>query len=107
MPPLYDYACRKCDHRDQRVIKIAELDAYNESCPHCGAANGEWHREILTAPSGGVKRDHAAETKALQQSLKERFVKRDLDDMRHKHGSVFDDSLRGAAVDRIKDGKAP
>lgn len=102
--PIYDYHCRKCDLRDQRIIKIAELDAYSESCPHCGA--DDWHREILTAPVGKVKRDHAGETAALQQSLKERFIKRDLDDMRHKHGSVFDDSLRGAAVDRIKEGSA-
>lgn len=45
--------------------------------------------------------------KALKSSFRERFVKKEMDDVRHKHGDAFTDAVRGAAVERIKKGEEP
>lgn len=38
----------------------------------------------------------------MQKSFKERFYKKDIEDVRHKHGAAIDDSIRGAAVGKIR-----
>lgn len=104
--PLYEYLCDDCRHEDERIIKLDDLERYVETCPKC--QGDHWHRTFKKAPPGRIKGDHAHETGRMQQSLRERFVRTGgMDEVRHKHGSAFDDSLRGAAVDRIKEGKAP
>ena len=39
---------------------------------------------------------------ARKESFNQRFLKHEVDDVRHKHGKLFDDSLRSAEAQRIK-----
>ena len=98
--PLYDLKCSKCSS----VFRRAELpsdgiEEWRGECPNCLAP--EVRRIWLKAPSmrmGGYTR----EVQNLQQACRDHFHKKELDEVRHKHGSAIDDSLKGAAVEKIK-----
>jgi len=45
---------------------------------------------------------YTREVQNLQQACRDHFHKKELDEVRHKHGSAIDDSLKGAAVEKIK-----
>lgn len=108
--PLYEFGCSACGiHRDA-LLKYEEMQAIRNggplACPEC---KEQTYKEVWTkAPMGriggsGSERD----IKAMQQSFQQRFAKSgEMDDIRHKHGTAFDDSIRGAAVERIKDAGA-
>jgi putative FmdB family regulatory protein len=38
--PLYDFACRKCGHEYEAILKIADPDDHLE-CPKCGAKDSK------------------------------------------------------------------
>ncbi len=105
--PLYEFGCEKCKERRDAMLSYEEMLAAREcklKCPSCGDETGAY-REIFTkAPLGrvggpGSDRDIAA----MQQSFREHFQKSgEADEVRHKHGSAFDDSIRGAAAEKIK-----
>jgi hypothetical protein len=38
----------------------------------------------------------------MQKNLRERFIKKEIDDVRHKHGRLYDDAVRSSAAQRIK-----
>ena len=39
--PTYDYACKKCGHRFERVEKISEHGAKKVKCPECTSTRVE------------------------------------------------------------------
>lgn len=108
--PLYDILCGACGHTDEEIVKLSDLDAYDYSlkvaCPLCHES-GVCRRVLLRAPMtrmGGDGSDR--QITAMKKASRERFFKSgEADQVRHKHGSELDDSIRGAAVERIKDAK--
>ena len=108
--PLYSIHCEACEHEDEEIVKLADLDAYDAKlkagCPLCNES-GTCRRVITKAPLARMGGEGSArQIVDMKRSFKERFWKGGgADDVRHKHGDAFDDSLRGAAVTRIKEGK--
>lgn len=100
--PIYEYRCPGCEFRFEVIKKVEQFDT-SEVCPECESTVTLSNKLPPSRIRGGVKKTHAQETAALQQSLRERFVTSgEMDQVKHKHGSEFHDSIRGAAVDRIK-----
>jgi predicted nucleic acid-binding Zn ribbon protein len=98
--PTHDIKCLKCGTYDEVYIDHPS-DEWRGECYFC---KGEVKRVFVKPPmttmgSSGSDREIAS----MQKSLKERFYKKELDDVRHKHGSAIDESIRGAQIDRIKD----
>lgn len=106
----FDLMCFSCDHHED--VLLSREDFLNEDgtrkklekpCPNC---SGTMEEVWISAPST-FSRDGTDEGIAkMKRSFNERFVKKDIDDLRHKHGKLFDDSLKSAAIQRIKKGKA-
>lgn len=106
--PIYDILCEACGHTDEELVSLDDLEAYDYSlkaeCPLCREPD-VCRRVLLRAPMtrmGGDGSDR--QIAAMQKASRERFFKSgEADQVRHKHGSELDDSIRGAAVERIKD----
>lgn len=101
-----DLECPKCQYPEERVLDCREFDSVEDAwlasdvlCPNCEEADLE--KVWRNAPLGKVH-DEAGEVSRMKQSFKERFIKKDVDDVRHKHGKLYDDSIRSAAAQRIK-----
>lgn len=99
MPILRDFVCESCGYA---ADDFAEIDD-TKLCPHCGST---MRHEWLSAPNSNAlgKEGSDKSIAAMKRSFKQRFVKKEIDDVRHKHGESFDQSLSGAAAQRIKDG---
>lgn len=111
-----DLMCENCgyheeysvDLRDKETDQDIELAMNPEiRCPNCEEA--DLQRVWLQAPSVGrfTNDNSSAAFEARKASFRERFVKKELDDVRNKHGKLFDESLRSAAAQRIKKDEAP
>jgi len=97
MPVLHDIKCAECGYAEERSIDVNTVLV----CPNCD--NGVLRVVFTKAPMGRVGGEGSDRSIAsMRRSFNERFVKKDIDDVRNKHGKLFDDSIRGAAVDRIK-----
>jgi hypothetical protein len=115
MPPIYEFACSTCGAHREAILRYEDMqnlreivkDGYRFTCPACNDNTGSYKETWTKAPmarigGSGSERDIAA----MQKDCRERFVKSgEMDDIRHRHGSAFDDSIRGAAIERIKDAK--
>lgn len=107
-----DLRCPNCEYEKEELFDLRGLETEEEQeasmilkCPNCEEA--DMVRAWITPPSvGGFGEDSPITHQKRVQSFKQRFVKKEIDDVRHKHGKLFDESLRGAALDRIKKGKA-
>lgn len=108
--PLYSIHCSLCEYETEEIVKLADLDAFDEKlnaeCPLCARPN-VCRRVITKAPltrmggEGSTRQIHD-----MRRSFQERFWKGGgADEVRHKHGEAFDDALRGAAVTKIKEQK--
>jgi len=102
--PLYDFICERCKDALEKFVSFEDKD--EQLCSACGQ---KLDRVWTTPPRMGHLGKEGSDTQiaAMKQSFRERFVKKDLDSIRHKFGSEFDDSIRGAAVSRIRDGEEP
>jgi putative FmdB family regulatory protein len=66
--PLYEYQCKKCHHRFERIQKFS--DSHVKKCPECGGAVGQ----VLSAPavqfkgSGWYVTDYAKKSAAAASS---------------------------------------
>lgn len=100
MPVLRDFVCFDCELVQEEFADIKDA-------PRCNSC-GKPTEHVWLSPPGmntlGAERSDSS-IKAMQQSFKERFVKKEIDDVRHKHGVTFDQSLASAAVQRIKEAK--
>jgi len=97
----HKFECPKCEYSEDRLVERGEVEIVR--CPNCGDADLE---KAIGMPSiGGGKDSNPHQHQRMVQSFRERFVKKELTDLRHKHGKAIDDSLAGAALARIKKGK--
>ena len=107
-----DLRCPNCDYECEELFDLRGkyTEAEQEAamvilCPNC--EDCDMVRAWRTAPSIGGAGENTPETHAKRvQSFKERFVKKEIDDVRHKFGTNFDASLRGGAIGKIKKGEA-
>lgn len=100
--PCYDVKCETCENFDVEIMNISEIDGWKGECKSCRGVTRRLEVP-LKAPAGKVEGGYVVETARLQQSLKERFMKKEVDDVRHKFGALYDDSVRSAAAQRIKE----
>lgn len=98
---LRDFQCTECDYVQDDFAEIDDV----KFCPKCG---GHMRHVWLSAPNANDLGQEGSNKSlaAMRQSFRQRFVKKEIDDVRHKHGETFDDSLVSAAVKRIEDGEA-
>ena len=101
-----DFQCELCGEITSEVVDLRGLSEeereirLTRSVCECG---GDTFKIWLQAPSIKHGKDSdLSNIDKMKQSFKERFVKKELDDVRHKHGRLFDDSLRSAAAQKIK-----
>jgi hypothetical protein len=108
-----DLQCPKCQYEEERSIDLRGCDTDEEreqrmsaelKCPNCEEA--EMERVWRHAPSVGTKSGSDEYVAKMKKSFKERFIKKELDQVRHKHGRLYDDAVRSAAATRIKKGEA-
>ena len=102
-----DLSCPNCGYEEERSIDLRDLDedgiqqAMLVKCPNCDHEHMEqvWRR----APAAKFGNDQTPENIArMKRSFDERFVKKDMDNVRHKFGRLFDESLVSKAVDKAK-----
>lgn len=104
--------CEKCQINESHSIDVRGCDdeqieqKMNEEilCPNCEVP---MVRVFKTAPSiSSIGKDGSeSASKAMRKSFKQRFIKKEIDDTRHKWGRLFDDSLRSTAAQRLKNEK--
>lgn len=97
--PLYDTRCVVCGDISEEFEKSdAMSDAWRSWCKKCD--QGEVRRVFVKAPAskmGGEKN----EINSMKRSFDQRFVNSgEMDQVRHKHGDLFDESLMAGAVRR-------
>lgn len=109
----FDIQCPACLYTEERSVDLRDCETEEQmqeridrdtliTCPNC---EGMMERVWIHAPStvnGSAKPKSDDQIRKFQQSCKERFVKKELDDVRHKHGRLYDDSVRSAAAQKIK-----
>lgn len=97
--PTYDYFCEDCDIYFCDIVPMSKCTEPSP-CPDC---EKDSRRAYVRAPltrTGGEGSDR--QISSMKRSFRQRFVKKEIDDIRHKHGNLFDESLVSKAVDRIK-----
>jgi len=103
--------CEGCSYEEERSVDMRNSEEEIErdmlvACPNCD--HGNMIKVYRTAPSvGGGDPKSDANLAKMQGSLKRRFLKKEADDVRHKFGVNYDDSLRSAAATRIAKGEKP
>jgi len=109
--PRYSFKCvtEDCKAFDIEIKQECTMTEIMDVWFECGLCAQKLQR-IYRAPYikkfGWAGSD--SEIKAMRKDFDRRFVRgAEIDEVRHKHGEAFDDSLRSAAVKRFKDGKGP
>jgi len=108
MPWVDDFICEDCgvikEHLSMNQEERGKTKSEGIECPTCKKT---MEFVMVKPPSGSSIGKEGSDTsiRAFQQKCKERFVKKELDDVRHKFGRNFDDSLVSSAAKRIKEGK--
>lgn len=103
-----DLMCPKCEYEEERSIDLRGKDSEEDrkqamivQCPNC--EHPQMDRVWRRAPSiGGPKYGSDAEIAKMKNSFNQRFIKKELDDVRNKFGKLYDDNVRSVAADRIK-----
>lgn len=52
--PMYEYACRKCDHRFEKLVKSIS-STEKVPCPECGSKQTERAVSVFAVSQGGAK----------------------------------------------------
>jgi DNA-directed RNA polymerase subunit M/transcription elongation factor TFIIS len=107
----FDFLCPECGYHEEHTFdlrgmtedeKQATIDS-GIKCPNCD--HEKMDRVWLKAPSGKVA-DAAGDLAKMKKSFRERFVKNDLDGIKHTWGDkVVNDALVSGEVKRIEDAK--
>ena len=106
--PLHSLHCSACELQDEEIIKFCDLEAFDAKaalgCPLCGSV-GTYRRVITKAPMMRMSGEGSdRQIVDMKRSFQNKFWKGGgADDVRHKHPEAFSDSLRGAAVSKIKE----
>ena len=105
----FDLMCNQCDHHEDVLLSREDFldDQGNRKklekpCPNC---SGTMEEVWISAPSTFSKDGSDEAVAKMKKSFNERFIKKELNDVRHKYGRLYDDSIKSAAVQRIKRGK--
>lgn len=101
--------CPQCKYEEDQSIDCRGLDddqiataADTFKCPSCDHEFLE--RVWRTAPAAKFGNDRDPHNIArMQRSMDQRFVTKGMDDVRHKHGKLFDESLVSAAVKKANE----
>jgi len=104
MAPSYDYECEKCKGYFSDLVPMSEYQK-PQPCPKCGTSCGRIWLEPPMVRHGGEGSDR--QIASMKKSFKNRFVKKELDDLRHRFGNNLDESFVSAAAGKIKEGKDP
>jgi len=97
MPVLHDIKCAECGYTEERSVDVNTVLV----CPNCD--NGVLRVVFMKAPMGRAGGDGSDRSIAsMRKSFNERFVKKELTDLRHKFGSVIDDSILGGGIQKVK-----
>ena len=106
----FDLECTECGWEEERTLDCRNYDsveaAWDDShiaCPNC---DDVMLQRVWRKAPGGKVRDDDGEIASMKQSFKERFVKKEMFEVQHKHGRLFGDSIRSAAATRIAKGEA-
>lgn len=102
--------CPSCGYEEDQSIDLRDCKTEEERdaklnsdfvCPNCGTIMEKVWR---SAPSIGSYTNPRSDKTiaAKKKSYHKRFLKKEADEVRHKHGVNYDDSLRSAAAQRIK-----
>lgn len=105
---VYDFECPKCQYTEERSIDFRGCDTEQDRvqamkivCPNC--EHPEMEVVWRSAPAvGGPRYGTDAEISKMKKSFKDRFIRKEVDDVRHKFGKLYDDSVRSAAAQKIK-----
>lgn len=103
--PLYDTQCT-CGFEGEVYLSLSiDLEKWRGVCDQCGRK--ELRRVFRNAPATKIGgKDSAREINAMKRSFDQRFVKSgEMDQVRHKHGSTFDESLAAGATRRLTGGQ--
>lgn len=98
---LRDFRCIECSYIQDDFAEIDDI----KLCPQCGS----YMRHVwISAPNSNNLGQEGSDRSvaAMKRSFDQRFVKKEMDDVRHKHGESFDQSLASSALKRIKNGEA-
>lgn len=101
--PNFDVRCDACGFESEEIISAKDVsDEWRGICERCEKPHVR--RVYINAPAFRVGGEGSPRSVgAMRRSYDERFVKSgELDQIRHKHGDAFDDSLRAGAIGRIK-----
>lgn len=103
----FDVMCPNCGYHEELLVRDANSGDLEIKCPNCEEC--EMNRVWLSAPTVNKFTDeNSTESfEARKRAFQKRFIEKEADDIRHKHGVNFDDSLRSAAAQRIKNGEEP
>ena len=105
----FDFRCPICSYQESHTFDLRgkterEKQIIVESgikCPSCD--HPEMQRVWLQAPGSRIGGDSTPQNMAkMKESFHQRFVKKELDDVRNKFGRLYDDSTRSAAAQKIK-----
>jgi len=103
--PLYDFKCDDCGKPTAVAMSVKEYGESSVVCEHCTSAHV--HRVYSVPVIVGGKSSYDSNIKKMKQSFRERFVSSgEMDQVKHDHGSQFNDSLVSAAATRIKENKS-
>ena len=104
--PLYEFICNRCGAETEHIRSMADRNNMH-SCP-IKIDNDEMcmgivrRREVQSRAPALHSSDYNTNIAKMKQASKEHFVKKEIDDVRHKFGRSFDDGLVGAAAERIR-----
>ena len=98
---LRDFQCIECYYSQDDFAEIDDI----MRCPKC---SGHMKHVWLSSPNANDLGPEGSDKSiaAMKQSFRERFVKKEMDDVRHQHGEAFDQSLVSTALKRIENGEA-
>jgi len=100
---LHAVKCLKCEAEYSTFID-GDAEEWSDVCLVCrqGTVKRVW-RKAPVSRIGGVGSDR--QIKSMQKSFKERFYKKEIDDVRQKHGGSVDDAIRAAKIEKVKSGQ--
>ena len=109
---LIDLLCPNCNYYEERSVDLRGCNTDEErnattsgtiTCPNCEETELErvWLKAPATKLGGDTDQHNIAR---MQKSFRERFMKKELDDVKHKFGDkVVNEALISGEAKRIKD----
>jgi len=103
---FHDLICPNCGYQEERFVDETQGE-YDLACPSC--ENVRMQRVLLGAPAiGKLGREGSDESvAAMKQSFRERYVKKEQEDVQHRFGKLYGDSIQSAAAQKIVKGEKP